>query len=107
MLRKLVDHHDIDPSFLEVPISFSERMTDEEQSFCVPWTYWYVRWRSSSIARLTSSRNVLYLPVRRRERPRKRTVGDSPSRRIPKAGCREEDLLVYLDQCGSALGSAP
>jgi hypothetical protein len=38
MLRKLVDHHDIDPSFLEVPISFSERMTDEEQSFCVPWT---------------------------------------------------------------------
>jgi hypothetical protein len=38
MLRKLVEHHDVDPSFLEVPLSFSERMTDEEQSFCVPWT---------------------------------------------------------------------
>lgn len=38
MLRKLVEHHKIDPAFLEVPLSFFERSTDEEQSICVPWT---------------------------------------------------------------------
>lgn len=38
MLRKLVEHHDVDASFLEVPLSFYYRKTDEEQSFCVPWT---------------------------------------------------------------------
>jgi hypothetical protein len=38
MLRKVIKHHNVDPSFLEVPLSFSYRTTDEEQSFCVPWT---------------------------------------------------------------------
>lgn len=38
MLAKLVEHHDIDPAFLEIPLSFLYRTTDEEQSFCVPWT---------------------------------------------------------------------
>jgi len=38
MLRKLVDHHDVDPGFLEVPLGFFSRNTDEEQSFCVPWS---------------------------------------------------------------------
>jgi hypothetical protein len=38
MLRKVVEHHGVDPGFLEVPLSFSYRTTDEEQSFCVPWT---------------------------------------------------------------------
>jgi hypothetical protein len=38
MMRRLVEHHDVDPSFLEVPFSFFHRTTDEEQSFCVPWT---------------------------------------------------------------------
>ncbi|KAH7083884.1 hypothetical protein FB567DRAFT_561823 [Paraphoma chrysanthemicola] len=38
MLKKLVEHHEIDASFLEVPLSFFYRTTDEEQSFCVPWT---------------------------------------------------------------------
>jgi hypothetical protein len=46
MLKTLVEHHIVDPSFLEVPLSFSERMTDEEQSFCVPWT---IRENESSI----------------------------------------------------------
>jgi len=38
MLKKIVSHHDIEPEFLEVPLCFFERKTDEEQSFCVPWT---------------------------------------------------------------------
>ncbi|KAF2027484.1 hypothetical protein EK21DRAFT_102554 [Setomelanomma holmii] len=38
MLRKLVEHHGIDADFLEVPLSFFYRTTDEEQSFSVPWT---------------------------------------------------------------------
>jgi hypothetical protein len=38
MMKRLVEHHDVDPSFLEVPFSFFHRTTDEEQSFCVPWT---------------------------------------------------------------------
>jgi hypothetical protein len=38
MLRKLVEFHEIDPEFLELPLSFLYRTTDEEQSFCVPWT---------------------------------------------------------------------
>jgi hypothetical protein len=38
MLRKVVEHHNVDSSFLEVPLSFSYRTTDEEQSFSVPWT---------------------------------------------------------------------
>ncbi|KAJ4286536.1 hypothetical protein N0V90_013236 [Kalmusia sp. IMI 367209] len=38
MLRRIVQHHEIDPGFLEVPLSFFDRATDEEQSFCVPAT---------------------------------------------------------------------
>ncbi|EAT82574.1 hypothetical protein SNOG_10239 [Parastagonospora nodorum SN15] len=38
MLRELMEHHEVHPTFLEVPLSFSYRDTDEEQSFCVPWT---------------------------------------------------------------------
>ena len=38
ILRRIVQHHEIDPGFLEVPLSFFDRETDEEQSFCVPWT---------------------------------------------------------------------
>ncbi|KAF2473418.1 uncharacterized protein BDR25DRAFT_282954 [Lindgomyces ingoldianus] len=38
MLRRIVQHHEIAPDFLEVPLSFFDRSTDEEQSFCVPWT---------------------------------------------------------------------
>ncbi|KAH8702725.1 hypothetical protein GQ44DRAFT_631370 [Phaeosphaeriaceae sp. PMI808] len=38
MLQKIIEHHDVDASFLEVPLSFYYRKTDEEQSFCVPWT---------------------------------------------------------------------
>jgi hypothetical protein len=36
MLRKLVKYHHVDPDFLEIPLSFFYRTTDEEQSFCVP-----------------------------------------------------------------------
>ena len=38
MLKRIVQHHEINPGFLEVPLSFFDRSTDEEQSFCVPWT---------------------------------------------------------------------
>jgi hypothetical protein len=38
MLSKLVKHHKIDPSFLEVPLSFYRRKTEQEHGFCVPWT---------------------------------------------------------------------
>jgi hypothetical protein len=38
MLSALVEHHGVDPGFLEIPLSFFFRDTDEEQSFCVPWT---------------------------------------------------------------------
>jgi hypothetical protein len=38
MLRKIIAHHNVDASFLEVPLSFYARMNNEEQSFCVPWT---------------------------------------------------------------------
>ena len=38
MLEKIVTHHDIEPGFMEVPLCFFETNTDEEQSFCVPWT---------------------------------------------------------------------
>lgn len=38
MLRRLFEHHNIETDFLEVPLSFFDRMTDEEQSLCVPWT---------------------------------------------------------------------
>jgi hypothetical protein len=38
MFRKIMNHHDIDAEFLEVPLSFFDRMTDEEQAVCVPWT---------------------------------------------------------------------
>jgi hypothetical protein len=38
MIRSLVQHHGIHPAFLEIPLSFSYRSTDEEQGFSVPWT---------------------------------------------------------------------
>jgi hypothetical protein len=38
MIRSLVQHHGIHPGFLEIPLSFSYRSTDEEQGFSVPWT---------------------------------------------------------------------
>ncbi|PVH93815.1 hypothetical protein DM02DRAFT_732892 [Periconia macrospinosa] len=38
MLRHIVEHHAIDPGFLEVPLSFFSRSTDEELSYCLPWT---------------------------------------------------------------------
>lgn len=38
MLETLVSHHNIDPAFLELPLSFYERMEDREQAYCVPWT---------------------------------------------------------------------
>ncbi|KAF3001348.1 hypothetical protein E8E13_006101 [Curvularia kusanoi] len=38
MLEKIIVHHDIEPEFLEVPLCFFERATDEDQSFCVPIT---------------------------------------------------------------------
>jgi len=38
MIRSLVQHYGIYPTFLEIPLSFSYRSTDEEQGFSVPWT---------------------------------------------------------------------
>ncbi|CAI6332911.1 unnamed protein product [Periconia digitata] len=38
MLRRVVEHHRVDPAFLEVPLSFFDRSTDEELSYTVPWT---------------------------------------------------------------------
>jgi hypothetical protein len=38
MLRSIVEHHKIDSSFLEVPLSFFRRSNEQEQGYCVPWT---------------------------------------------------------------------
>ncbi|PSN67176.1 hypothetical protein BS50DRAFT_494669 [Corynespora cassiicola Philippines] len=38
MLRRIIEFHSISPGFVEVPLGFFDRMTDEEQTFCVPWT---------------------------------------------------------------------
>lgn len=78
MLKKLVEHHEIDASFLEVPLSFFYRTTDEEQSFCVPWTVVeddrsvractpYIL--NEEISLLTTRRNLLHFPVCRVQRP--------------------------------------
>jgi hypothetical protein len=37
MLKKLVEFHDIEAEFLDVPLCFFERMVDIDQGFCVPW----------------------------------------------------------------------
>jgi hypothetical protein len=70
MLKKLIEHHEIDASFLEVPLSFSYRTTDEEQSFCVPWTVneteqslgWF-RLYMRFLASLMLCRNVLHFSL--------------------------------------------
>lgn len=91
MLRELVEHHEVHPSFLEVPLSFSYRDTDEEQSFCVPWTVREdensIRTYTNAVAQkfsLISRRGVLHFPVCRIQRPSKRAVGHSSSRLISK-----------------------
>lgn len=91
MLRELMEHHEVHPSFLEVPLSFSYRDTDEEQSFCVPWTVREdessIRMYANEVAQefsLISRRGVLHFPVRRTQRPSKRAVGHSSSWRISK-----------------------
>jgi hypothetical protein len=38
MMERIIQHHDIDASFLEVPQSFYSRRTEQEQAYCVPFT---------------------------------------------------------------------
>ena len=38
MIQKIVEFHNIDSGFLELPLSFGYRNTDEEEGFCVPWS---------------------------------------------------------------------
>jgi hypothetical protein len=38
IVRNIVTHHGVHSGFLELPLSFRYRNTDEEQAFSVPWT---------------------------------------------------------------------
>jgi hypothetical protein len=42
MMERIIQHHNIDASFLEVPQSFYSRRTEQEQAHCVPFTMFQV-----------------------------------------------------------------